>query len=153
MALTKLLFDMLVDDEFESVLQEADWNSVRKYIAVDYKSRSEEKLREMYEERFKPAYITLVNELIAGGYAITVWDGEEWATRRSTNKVEILEAIEAVEEAELRVFELDTCTGRGKQIGWAQVSPYGLAPDETVIDYTIGLEQYAPSLKPNIAEG
>lgn len=147
MALTGLLFDMLVDDELDSIMEEQNWKSMRKYIAADYKSRSEEKLREMYEERFKPAYVTLVNEMIAGGYAITVWDGEEWATRRSTNKVEILEAIEAVEEAELRVFEPDTCAGRGKQIGWAQVSPYGLAPDETVVDYTIGLEQYAASLK------
>jgi len=147
------LLEMLIDDEFESVLQEADWNSVRKYIAADYKSRSEEKLREMYEERFKPAYVLMVNELIAGGYTISVWDGDEWATRRSTNKVETLEAIEAVEEAELRVFEPDTCTGRGKQVGWALVSPYGVAPDETVVDYTIGLEHYAPSLKANIAEG
>ena len=140
------LLEMLIDDEFESVLQESDWNSVRKYIAADYKSRSEETLREMYEERFKPAYVLLVNELIAGGYVISVWDGEEWATRRSASKVEILEAIEAVEEAELHVFEPDTRAGKGKRIGWAQVSPYGLAPDEIVIDHTVGLEQYAPSL-------
>lgn len=136
------LLEMLIDDEFESVLQEADWNSVRKYIAADYKSRSEETLREMYEERFKPAYVLMVNELIAGGYTISVWDGEEWATRRSANKVEILEATEAVEEAELYIHD-----AHGQTVGWAQVSPYGLEPDETVIDHTIGLEQYAPSLK------
>ena len=134
------LLEMLIDDEFESVLQESDWNSVRKYIAADYKSRSEETLREMYEERFKPAYITLVNELLASGCSISVYDGEEWAARRSTDKTDILEAVEAVEVAELVIFN------DGVKVGWAQVSPYGLAPDETVIDHTVGLEQYAPSL-------
>lgn len=141
MALTKLLFDMLVDDEFDSILEEQDWKSVRKYIAEDYARRSPEAIRAMYAERFKPAYITLVNELLASGCSISVYDGEEWAARRSTDKTDILEAVEAVEVAELVIFN------DGVKVGWAQVSPYGLAPDETVLDHTLSLDQYAASLK------
>lgn len=147
MTFSNHLLEMLIDDELDSVLQDADWNSVRKYIAADYKSRSEEKLREMYEERFKPAYITLVNELIAGGCKISVFDGAEYDPSQSTDADSILAAIESVAEAELLIYVPN------RPALWAQVSPYGLAPDETVIDHTIGLEQYAPSLKFNIAEG
>ena len=141
MALAKLLFDMLVDDELDSILKDEDWKSVRKYIAADYSRETDEELRQRYEERFKPAYITLVNELLASGCSISVYDGEEWAARRSTDKTDILEAVEAVEVAELVIFN------DGVKIGWAQVSPYGVEPDETVLDHTLSLEQYAASLK------
>ena len=147
MALTKLLFDMLVDDELDSIMKEQDWNSVRKYIAADYSRETDEELRQRYEERFKPAYITLVNELLASGCSISVYDGEEWAARRSTDKTDILEAVEAVEVAELVIFN------DGVKVGWAQVSPYGVEPDEVVLDNTLSLEQYAASLKFNSAEG
>lgn len=141
MALTKLLFDMLVDDELDSIMEEQDWKSVRKYIAADYSRETDEALRQRYEERFKPAYITLVNELLASGCSISVYDGEEWAARRSTDKTDILEAVEAVEVAELVIFN------DGVKVGWAQVSPYGVGPDETVLDNTLSLGQYAASLK------
>lgn len=141
MALTRLLFDMLVDDELDSIVEEQDWKSVRKYIAADYSRETDEELRQRYEERFKPAYVMLVNELLASGCRINVWDGEEWAVEHSANKTDTLEAVEAVEEAELTIFK------DGEKVGWAQVSPYGLAPDETVIDHTLSLEQYAASLK------
>ena len=95
-----------------------------------------------------PAYKTLVNELLAAGCMISVFDGECWEPKRSANSLDIIEAIESVEEA-----ELDIRNAQGQTVGWAQVSTYDLEPDETVIDYTIGLEQYAPSLKFGIAEG
>lgn len=94
-----------------------------------------------------PAYKTLVNELITAGCKISVFDGEEYNPSQSTDADSILAAIESVEVAELLIYVPN------RPALWAQVSPYGLAPDETVIDHTIGLEQYAPSLKFDIAEG
>ena len=88
MALAKLLFDMLVDDELDSIMEEQDWKSVRKYIAEDYARRSPEAIRAMYAERFKPAYVTLVTScwppgrvwLTEGAYDTHV---ERWYAWRS----------------------------------------------------------------------
>lgn len=92
-------------------------------------------------EEIPPAYKTLVNELVAAGCMISVFDGEEYDPSQSTDADSILAAIESVEEAELLIYVPN------RPALWAQVSAYGLAPDETVIDHTIGMEQYAPSLK------
>lgn len=97
-------------------------------------------------EEIIPAYKTLVNELITAGCKIYVFDGEEYNPSQSTDADSILAAIESVEVAELLIYVPN------KPTLWAQVSPYGLAPDETVIDHTIGLEKYAPSLNSNFSE-
>ena len=76
------------------------------------------------------AYRTLVKNAIAKGFTVSVWDGEEWQVKRSNKLEEICDAIKSVEEAQLRIYDAD------QKIGWAQVSAYGLAPDETVIDST-----------------
>lgn len=63
------------------------------------------------------------------GLKISVFDGEEWQIKRSTNKKEILSAINSVEECELRF------RNKNKEIvGWAKVSPFGLEDNETVRD-------------------
>lgn len=98
-------------------------------------------------EEIIPAYKTLVNELLAADCKISVFDGGEYTLAQSTDADSILASIESVEEAELLIYVPN------RPPLWAQVSPYGMAPDETVIDHTIGLEQYAPSLKVDIAEG
>lgn len=78
------------------------------------------------------AYKHLVAYALHSGYVISVWDGEEWQVKRSNKRREIIGAIESVEEAELTVYNTE-----GKKMGWAWVSPYGLADDETVMDYTM----------------
>lgn len=98
-------------------------------------------------EGILPAYKTLVNELVAAGCMISVFDGECWEPKRSTDSAAINAAIESVEEANLLVRN-----SHGQDVGRAYVSAYGLAPDETVIDHTIGLEQYAPSLNSESSE-
>jgi hypothetical protein len=77
------------------------------------------------------AYKHLVKHALAQGHTISVWDGEEWQVSRSTKYQNIIEAIESVEEANV-VIRLAT---RCERIGWAQIIPYGLEDDETVVDY------------------
>ena len=80
----------------------------------------------------KTAYIDLVKTAIRHGFTVSVWDGEEWQVKKSTKIREITDAIESVEEAELRFRDAEN-----KVNGWARVSAYGLEPDETVIDHTV----------------
>jgi hypothetical protein len=77
------------------------------------------------------AYKHLVKFALAQGYVISVWDGEEWQIKRSNKFKEIIDAIESVEEAELKIRSADL----DDLITWVRVSAFGLADDETVVDY------------------
>lgn len=78
------------------------------------------------------AYKHLVKYALAQGNTVSVWDGEEWQVKRSSGYKAIVEAIESVEEAEIVIRDK-----AGDKLGWALVSAFGLADDETVIDFTI----------------
>ena len=78
------------------------------------------------------AYIHLVKTALNLGYTVSVFDGDEWQVKRSNSYKAINDAIKSVEEAQLRFRDAD-----GEVVGWAQVSAYGLQPDETVIDHTV----------------
>ena len=78
------------------------------------------------------AYEHLVRFALAAGHNISVFDGEEWATDKSTDYQAIIEAIESVEEAELVINATADI-----RMAWARVAAFGLADDETVIDYTV----------------
>lgn len=72
-------------------------------------------------------YKELVAAAIKTGYTVSVYDGEEWAVKRSTNFAEIVEMVDAVEEAGLRFRD-------GKNIvGWALIIP-SLDPSEEIAD-------------------
>jgi len=78
------------------------------------------------------AYKHLVKHVLATGGIITVWDGgDEPAESYSTDEKKIIDAIEAVELAELIIYK------DGERQGWAQVIPFGLEDDETVSDHTV----------------
>ena len=139
MPLSHLMFDQLVSDELSDIVAEHDWLSVRKYIASYYKSLPPEEQRRLYEERFKPDYIQLVDNLLNADLRISVWDGEEWEVQKSQDRIEILEMIEAVEEAQIIAFDFT-----GHKVGWALITPYSVAPDETIADYTLSIEDYCP---------
>ena len=79
----------------------------------------------------KAAYKHLVKEAINQGLTVSVYDGEEWSLKRSTNYKEIIYEIESVEEAQIR-FRKDNDI-----VGWALIIPYGVGPDETVADCTM----------------
>jgi len=76
------------------------------------------------------AYKYLVKAALADGHTVSVFDGEEWPVKRSTDYKAIIEAIESVEEAQLRIRSGD------QVIGWALIIPFGLEDDETVADHS-----------------
>lgn len=76
------------------------------------------------------AYKHLVKHSISIGCTVSVWDGEEWQIKRCTAYQAIIDAIESVEEAQLRIRQ------KNAVIGWALVSAFGLEDDETVVDHT-----------------
>jgi hypothetical protein len=78
------------------------------------------------------AYKHLVDYALKAGHKISVWDGEEWQVSKSTLEPKIIEAVESVEVAQLRIVDAD-----GKEQGWALVIPFGLEDDETVADMTM----------------
>jgi hypothetical protein len=78
------------------------------------------------------AYRHLVKFVLSKNYSISVWDGEEWQVKRSNKFQEIIDAIESVEEAELRIRNEEKVV-----VGVASVSAFGLEDDETVTDYTM----------------
>jgi hypothetical protein len=94
----------------------------------------------------KAEYIKLVDLILSRGHCVSVDTGglasplyDEPDVIQSTNRAEILMAIESVEMAELSVYE--PCGGDGdkaywRKAFWAQIIPFGVAPDETVADYT-----------------
>lgn len=78
------------------------------------------------------AYKHLVQYALDKGHSVSVFDGEEWALRHSTNYEAIIDDTESVEMAELVIAD-----GKGTpQIGWALVV-LGLEDDESVADHTM----------------
>lgn len=80
----------------------------------------------------KQAYLDLIKYALKAEKVISVWDGEEWQVKKSSSYNEIKEAVESVDEAEMKIRDAD-----GKYVGVAVVSLYGMEPDETVCDYTV----------------
>ena len=79
------------------------------------------------------AYKHLIKYALKAGHTVSVWDGEEWQVKRSTGYKAIVEAVESVEEAALRIRD-----NQGAVIvNSVSVQPFGLEDDETVVDYTV----------------
>ena len=76
------------------------------------------------------AYKSLVKYALANNCVISVFDGEIWEVKKSTKYTEIIECIESVEEAQLRIRDEN-----GKVLAWALIIPC-LDDDETVADYS-----------------
>jgi len=74
------------------------------------------------------AYLTLIKKALKENLVISVFDGEEWAVKKSNKYTDIKDAIESVEEAQIIVRNL-----QGDKIGWALIIP-DLEPDETIAD-------------------
>jgi hypothetical protein len=80
----------------------------------------------------KNAIRELIKAGLGHGYTCSVWDGEEWQVKRSTSFKACMDAVQSVEEAQLRFRDQ-----AGEIVGWALVSDgLDLDPDERVIDCT-----------------
>jgi hypothetical protein len=77
------------------------------------------------------AFEHLIDYTLDFGFTISVWDGEEWQVKRSHDRAAIIEAVESVEEAKLRIRDL-----AGEIVGSALVSAFGLEDDETMMDWS-----------------
>jgi hypothetical protein len=76
------------------------------------------------------AYKDLVKYALKNNDTISVYDGEEWQVRRSASFQEIIDAIESVEMAEIRIRDKD-----GVSKAWAQIV-HDTGEDEHVADHT-----------------
>lgn len=79
----------------------------------------------------KDSVIHLIRYAKDKGCVISVYDGEAYAVRRSSNEREIIEAINSVEEAQVIIRRADN----GDRVAWALIIP-DLAADEKVSDCT-----------------
>jgi hypothetical protein len=80
------------------------------------------------------AYAHLIRYALANGATVSVYDGEEWQENRSKDAAACIAAVESVEEAEIVIRDTDS---KERRMAWARVAAYGLADDETVVDYTV----------------
>ena len=79
------------------------------------------------------AYKHLVKHSLVNNCLVSVFDGEEWAVNMSGKYQTIIDAIESVEEAQIKIYSKFDTRGEGYK-GWALVIPFGLDDDETVAD-------------------
>lgn len=79
----------------------------------------------------KNSIIHLIRYAKAQGCSVSVFDGEEWAVRRSNNEKEIMAAVNSVDECHLSIRKPHEI-GR---IGTAYIVN-GLEPDELIADHT-----------------
>lgn len=79
------------------------------------------------------AYKHLIKHAITAGHTVSVYDGEVWEVKRSTSYKEIVDCVESVEEAAMRIRDKEGAI----VVSSVTVSAFGLADDETVVDYTV----------------
>lgn len=76
------------------------------------------------------AYLDLTKKALAKGLTISVFDGDEWQVKRETAYKAIKDAIESVDECQLRLRDK-----AGEIVGWALIV-HDCEPDCTVADHT-----------------
>lgn len=80
--------------------------------------------------------VHLVDYALAAGHTVSVWDEEEWAIKRSTDRAAILAAVDSVSCPELTIRDRATLPGPICRVGWALIVN-GCEPDEEVADYSM----------------
>lgn len=76
------------------------------------------------------AYRSLVKYALAKDMTVSVWDGEEWQVKKSTGYKAIIDAIESVDEAQLRIRDKDS-----NIVAWALII-HDTGDDENVADFS-----------------
>ena len=76
-----------------------------------------------------------IGALLAAGFQLSVFDGEETTVSRSTDMAAVLDALRTTDEDYLFVYQID---GEG-HYGWVRFT-YGNDDIEVISDYTTSLE-------------
>lgn len=74
--------------------------------------------------------VRMLKAALRNGFTFSVFDGDAWPVRKSQDLDAAIEAVEAVEEAEVIFLDSDN-----RQVGWALCIP-SLEDDEAVVDYS-----------------
>lgn len=75
----------------------------------------------------------IVEDALAQGFSLSVFDGEDWSVNESTNKTEILDNLQACDEENLYFYK------DGKQVGGVLLV-YGNDGYDVICDYHTNLE-------------
>jgi GTP-sensing pleiotropic transcriptional regulator CodY len=78
------------------------------------------------------SYKSYIQLALKHGNTISVFDGEEWPVKKSTDYKAIVEAIDSVEESQLKIRNQ-----AGELLGWALLIPTG--SEEDIVDYSDNL--------------
>ncbi len=88
----------------------------------------------------RAAAAALVTECLKGGNTLSVYDGEEWCLKYSTNKLDVLKALSSTGEDNLRVSSPDgTRLGSFYLIYHNGSTPMELIADHSANDYCEGV--------------
>lgn len=77
----------------------------------------------------------VIDAVLAAGHAISVYDGEEWAIKRSTNKSDILNACFSTDDDQFRIRDKE-----GNYVGWIHFV-YGNDGHDVISDYSTDIEE------------
>lgn len=64
------------------------------------------------------SYKSYIQLALKDKHTISVWDGEEWQVNKSTDYRAIVDAIQSVEQSEIRIRDAE-----GELLGWAMLIP------------------------------
>lgn len=78
----------------------------------------------------KNSALHLIRYAKAQGNVVSVYDGGDWAIKKSDNEREIMDAMNSVDEAQIIVRDKE-----GNKMGWALIVN-GLDPEELVADHS-----------------
>lgn len=71
-----------------------------------------------------------IKSILADGHMISVWDGGEWQVKKSQSYKAVIDAIQSVDVAEIRIRDKDD-----NKLGWAMIVN-GLDREEEIADFT-----------------
>lgn len=75
----------------------------------------------------------LIAAAVKGGYAVSVFDGEEWSLTRSKDEAEIFDTATGVDEAKLNIWKSNG-GGSWTKLGW-MLLVYGNDEETVVADH------------------
>lgn len=93
------------------------------------------------------AYEHLVKKALFHDFRISVYDGDEWAVKKSNNEFEILDCIKSVDESELHFHRNIEKAPWTDKVGWAKIILGNNDITESVADHNCYDEDVSSSIK------